>query len=168
MQTLDIVIEDPRWADLDIAGLSETAVGAALRHFSLKPDGCEVSILACDDARIAVLNGDFREKPTATNVLSWPSQERGAKTAGGPPAAPQAGPDGMIELGDIAISYDTCVAEATTANLVISAHVTHLIVHGTLHLLGYDHITDPDAALMEGIEAEILGKLGLDNPYREI
>jgi probable rRNA maturation factor len=74
-------------------------------------------------------------------------------------------PGGMIELGDIAISYDTCAAEARAAGKPITAHVTHLIVHGVLHLLGYDHIDDTDAALMERLEVEILGKLGLDDPY---
>jgi probable rRNA maturation factor len=74
----------------------------------------------------------------------------------------------MFELGDIAISYDTCAREAAQAHKQISAHVTHLIVHGLLHLLGFDHISDPDAALMERLEIEILGKMGYDDPYRII
>jgi probable rRNA maturation factor len=74
----------------------------------------------------------------------------------------------MIELGDIAISYDTCAAEAAAAAKPMQAHVTHLILHGLLHLLGYDHISDADAALMEGLEVEILGKMGHDDPYRTI
>ena len=74
----------------------------------------------------------------------------------------------MIELGDIALSFDTCRAEADAAGKPISTHTTHLIVHGVLHLLGYDHETDVDAALMEGIEVKILGKMGYDDPYRDI
>lgn len=167
MQELDIVIEDPRWATFDIEQLAQTAIAASLTHLSLPLDRCEVSLLACDDARISALNTDFRAKPTPTNVLSWPAEERAAMEPGGAPLLPVAGPDGVIELGDIAISFDTCHAEAAAADLTFAAHVTHLIVHGLLHLLGYDHINDLDADLMEHIEVEILGKLGLDDPYRE-
>ena len=74
----------------------------------------------------------------------------------------------MYELGDIAISFDTCQAEAEAASKPLQAHVTHLIVHGVLHLLGYDHVDDADATLMEQYEVEILGNLGLDDPYMEI
>lgn len=166
MDTLDIAIEDVRWESVGIQSLSETAVVATLDHLLLAPEICEVGVLACDDARIAVLNADFRDKSSATNVLSWPAAERAADQPGGAPVTPTAGPDGMIELGDIAVSYDTCHAEALAAERPMQAHVTHLIIHGVLHLLGYDHTTDADAALMERIEVEILGKLGWDNPYR--
>lgn len=166
MDTLDIAVEDPRWSAVGLEELTERAVTTALTHLSMQPEVCEISVLACDDARIATLNADYREKTSATNVLSWPAEERAAAEPGGFPEAPIAGPDGMLELGDIAISYDTCQAEASAAHRQMEAHVTHLIVHGTLHLLGYDHINDLDAALMEGLEVEILGKLGLDDPYR--
>jgi probable rRNA maturation factor len=68
-------------------------------------------------------------------------------------------------LGDIAISYDTCLREALDAEKPFADHVTHLVIHGILHLLGYDHIRDEDATLMERIEVEILGKLGISDPY---
>ena len=165
MQTLDIVVEDDRWQHVAFEALASQAVAATLSQFALDPDRCEVTILGCDDAHIATLNADFRDQPTATNVLSWPAEERAAAIAGGTPDLPTAGPYGMIELGDIAISYDTCAAEAAAADKPISAHVTHLIIHGTLHLLGYDHIRDRDGDLMESIEVEILGKLGHDDPY---
>mgnify|MGYP003664952463 FL=1 len=168
MDTLGIVIEDDRWQSLDIEALAQTAVQATLSAQSLDPAQTEITIMACDDARIATLNADFRGKPTPTNVLSWPSEERAAKRAGDKPHTPKPGLDGMIELGDIAISYGTCKTEAEAAGKPIEAHVTHLIVHGVLHLLGYDHIRDPDATLMEQLEVEILGKLGHDDPYREI
>ncbi|MBM1310422.1 rRNA maturation RNase YbeY [Sulfitobacter mediterraneus] len=168
MQALDVVIEDARWADLDLESLAQTAALATLSHLGIDAAGCEMTVLACDDARITVLNGDFRDKTKATNVLSWPAEERGATQPGGDPLPALPGPDGMIELGDIAISYDTCAAEAAAADKPVQAHVTHLIVHGVLHLLGFDHICDPDAALMEGLEVEILGKLGHDDPYRII
>jgi probable rRNA maturation factor len=70
-------------------------------------------------------------------------------------------------LGDIAIAYDTCAREAADGGKPLADHVTHLIVHAVLHLLGYDHENDPDALLMEGIETEILGKMGLPDPYGE-
>ncbi|MGC1503080.1 MAG: rRNA maturation RNase YbeY [Sulfitobacter sp.] len=166
MQNMDIDIEDPRWAVVDISALCQTAIATTLTRLSLPLDA-EISILACDDIRIAALNADFRGKATATNVLSWPSDERAAAHPGGQPVPPEPDPGGMIELGDIAISYDTCAAEADSAGKEITHHVTHLIIHGTLHLLGYDHETEQDAALMEGLEVEILGKLGLNDPYRE-
>ena len=124
-------------------------------------------MLACDDTQIAKLNADFRAKPTPTNVLSWPSEERAADEPGGLPQPAHPGPDGLIALGDIAIAYDTCAREAEAASKPLTDHVTHLIVHGTLHLLGYDHETEQDAALMEGLETKILGKMGLDDPYKD-
>ena len=69
------------------------------------------------------------------------------------------------ELGDIAIAFETCAREAAEGQKPLSDHVTHLIVHGVLHLLGYDHIRDEDATLMQAIEVEVLGKLGLPDPY---
>ena len=165
MQALDIVTEDARWDVVGLAALARTAIPLALTHLDVQADICEVTLLACDDAHIAQLNTEFRGKAAPTNVLSWPAEERACAQRGGTPAPPNAGPDGMIELGDMAISFDTCLAEANAAAKPLSAHTTHLIVHGLLHLLGYDHIHDADAALMEGLEVEILGKLGLDDPY---
>ncbi|MCL4132852.1 UNVERIFIED_CONTAM: hypothetical protein GTU68_007481, partial [Idotea baltica] len=133
--------------------LARRAVDAALTGVGLDPSAFEVSLLACNDTRIKVLNADFRQKGVATNVLSWPSVER---TANLPQDA---------ELGDIAISYDTCMREADEAGLPFDHHVTHLIVHGTLHLLGFDHVRGGDATLMEELEIEILGKLDIPDPY---
>ena len=158
-------IEDTRWATLDIEALAEQASAATLRHLQIDPQYFEISLLGCDDARIATLNADFRGKPTPTNVLSWPAVDRA--NPGKHPPKPVFDPNGMFEeLGDIAISYDTCVAEAKLANKPISDHVTHLLIHGVLHLLGYDHISDQDAAIMEALEVEVLGKLGITDPYR--
>jgi probable rRNA maturation factor len=167
MNALDIAMEDPRWQDLGLEALATRAITASLTHLSLDPDLAEVSILACDDARIADLNADFRGKPQPTNVLSWPSEERGAEADGGMPLPVEPEFDGVLELGDIAISFDTCAAEAETAGKSMADHVSHLMVHGLLHLLGYDHERDADATLMERIEVEILGKLGIDDPYKE-
>jgi probable rRNA maturation factor len=155
---VDLIIEDPRWQTLGLADLAERACGAALAEESVA--GAEISLLACDDARIAALNEAFRGKPAPTNVLSWPSEERAAGTPGGQPRTPV-----DLELGDIAIAYDTCAREAAAAGRGLADHVAHLLVHGTLHLLGYDHIDEEDAALMEGIEVKVLGKLGISDPY---
>lgn len=165
----DTILEDDRWRDADLETLAETAARAALIHLGLDPDRFEIAVLGCDDARIAALNADFREKPAATNVLSWPSEERGAGTDGDMPHLPGAGSAGgpPEELGDIAIAFETCTREARAAGKPLADHVTHLIVHGTLHLLGFDHIRDKDATLMESLETEILGKMGLPDPYME-
>ena len=160
--SVDVVIEDPRWVALGLEALAERAFHSTLDHLGLDPESWECCVMACDDARIADLNADFRDKPTPTNVLSWPSEEHGAEVDGVRPELP-AGPD--PELGDIAIAYDTCARESEAAGKPMQDHVTHLLVHGVLHLLGFDHIRDQDAALMEGLEVEILGKLGLNNPY---
>ncbi len=162
----DTVIEDDRWATVAFEELAETAAQAALAHLGLVPSDFEIVVLACDDARIAVLNADFRDKDKATNVLSWPSEERAAEVEGEAPEVPEPGIPGMPEeLGDIAIAFDTCAQEAEAAGKPMADHVTHLMVHGTLHLLGYDHVRDKDATLMEALEVAILGKLGLPDPY---
>ena len=160
---LEVTIEDARWQQLD--QLAARATLAVLDYIGLQSDLCEVSVLGCDDARIAELNAEFREKPTPTNVLSWPAEELAPDTAGENPARPTPDFTGEIALGDIAISFDTCAREASEAGKSMDDHVTHLIIHGVLHLLGYDHIRDPDATLMERVEVEILGKLGIDDPY---
>ncbi len=157
----ETVIEDPRWDDAHLAELAERASQATLCHLGLAPADYEISLLGCDDARISELNQSFRGKTSATNVLSWPSAERGAVQDGGTPIPPDEDP----ELGDIAIAYETCLTEANAAPKPFADHVTHLIVHGVLHLLGYDHQRDKDAALMEGLESAILIELGLADPY---
>jgi probable rRNA maturation factor len=159
----DVVIEDDRWQAAGLEHLAERAARATLEHLSLDPEAWEISVLGCDDARIAALNEDFRDKPQPTNVLSWPSEERGAEEAGVRPGLPVSGPD--PELGDIAIAWETCLREAAEGDKSLADHVTHLIVHAVLHLLGYDHLRDQDATLMETTEVEILGKLGVSDPY---
>lgn len=161
--SVDVVVEDSRWAAVDIEGLAQKATDATLAHLGLEPAAFEVALLACDDARIAVLNGDFRDKPQPTNVLSWPSLERGSVQDGQAPDLPD--PSEGEELGDLALAYDTCKREAEQSGKAFADHAFHLIVHGTLHLLGYDHIRDGDATLMEDLERQILGKMGLSDPY---
>ena len=160
---VEIVIEDKRWAAVEFERLCDRAVEAALSNFDLNPSLFTVEILACDDTRIAVLNRDFRGQAKPTNVLSWPSAERAALKEGDAPMLPCVKRDS--ELGAIAISYDTCAYEAVQACKPLADHLLHLVVHATLHLLGYDHQRDQDATSMERIEVRTLGKLGVDNPY---
>jgi probable rRNA maturation factor len=164
--TIESIIESDRWEPHDFEMLAARAVAAVLVVCDLDPDACEVTVMACDDARIAELNAAFRGKAQPTNVLSWPATDLSATRPGGIPARPQPDVTGEIVLGDIAIAFETCAREADAAGKPMSDHVTHLIVHGLLHLLGYDHIRDPDATLMERLEVDILGRLGLDDPYR--
>lgn len=166
---VDCVCEDARWEAAGLEDLAEVATVATFKHLGIA-NAFEVSLLACDDTRIAELNTEFRDKGTATNVLSWPSEERAAEIAGERPDLPEVEPHlqalGMVaELGDIAISYDTCAREASAESKPFEHHVTHLMVHGVLHLLGYDHIREKDAVLMEGLEQEILETLSIPDPY---
>ena len=161
--TVELEIEDARWIGVGLSDVACKAVATVLGALNV-PDA-ELALLACDDARIAALNANFRDKPSPTNVLSWPEEDLAPLTDGDLPRAPQADPDGTISLGDIAISYDTCAREAAEQGKPFADHVTHLIVHGTLHLLGYDHIRDLDATRMEALEVKLLGILGVPDPY---
>lgn len=162
---VDCLIEDHRWEEVGLEALAEIACAAALTGLGQDPARFEISLLGCSDLRIAELNADFRGKPKPTNVLSWPSEDRRPDRPGTRPAPPQRDPIGPTELGDIAIAWETCLREAEAGGRTTADHVTHLLVHGTLHLMGYDHETDADAALMEGLETEVLGKMGVSDPY---
>ncbi|WP_299968152.1 rRNA maturation RNase YbeY [uncultured Roseobacter sp.] len=163
---LEIAIDAPQWETLPLEDLCVRAAAATLDWLGLNGAPASISVLACDDTRIAALNGDFRDKPTPTNVLSWPAEDLAPEAPGGRPLPPGPDPEGVLALGDIAIAYETCAREAAEMGKPLADHVTHLVVHGILHLLGYDHIDDADAAVMEQLEIEILGKMGLNDPYR--
>lgn len=161
-----LVIEDARWDGDMLDTLAQTAARATLAHLGHAWQGYEIVVLACDDARIAALNADFRGKPQPTNVLSWPEWDLGAETDGAhPEPPPEADLQDPESLGNIALAHDTCLREATEQGKSPEAHLTHLIVHSVLHLLGYDHIRDKDAALMEETETRILEQLGIADPY---
>jgi probable rRNA maturation factor len=150
------VIEDPRWNDVGLEAIAERAARAALEAEGRDPDRHEVSLLGCDDARIAVLNGSFRGAAKATNVLSWPAFDD---------VVPDPDPGEPLFLGDIAIAYDTCLREAEAAGITLADHTAHLVLHGVLHLLGHDHIEDDEAEAMEEIETNVLASMGIANPY---
>lgn len=163
---VDTVIEDARWEAAGLEALAETAVAAVLADRALDPAGFQVCVMGCNDARIAGLNGQFRGRPGPTNVLSWPSEDLAPEAPGTVPHAPLPGEtDERWGLGDIAIAYDTCAAEAEAQGKRLADHATHLVVHATLHLLGYDHENDADAELMETAETRILACLGIADPY---
>lgn len=147
---IDIAVNDPAWeavlAALDIGRVVDT-VWAALSA----PRGGDLSIACVDDGAIRVLNRDYRGKDKATNVLSFPV-----------PIIPDS-PAPM--LGDIVLAHDTIAREADAAGKSVVNHCTHLLVHGFLHLQGYDHETDTEATHMETLETQVLASLGIDNPY---
>ncbi len=150
---VDIAVESPLWDAFEAASaLAETAIGTALRHANAKLHaGAEISLLLCDDAFIRSLNARWRGQDRPTNVLSFPA-------AADPATAPI--------LGDIAIAYETMAREAEEEGKSLPAHFSHLIVHGVLHLIGYDHQDEAEAEVMERLEREILAKLGIEDPYR--
>ena len=158
---IEVLIAAQGWDAANLQGLADATGACVAAHCDL-PRGAECALLACDDARIADLNQQFRQKAAATNVLSWPSADLAAATDGGQPHAPS-----TPALGDIALAFETCRAEARGAGIPFDHHITHLILHGILHLLGYDHISEGDAQIMEGLEIEMLRDLGIDNPYVE-
>lgn len=163
---VDTVIEDPRWEAFGLPPVAEAAAQAAFATLGLPTSGFSLCVMGCDDTRIAALNAEFRAKGQPTNVLSWPSEDRSAEAPGAIPALPVAGDsDDPEELGDIAIAWETCHREAAEQGKTPQDHVAHLIVHATLHLLGYDHVNDEDAALMESVETAILAGMGISDPY---
>lgn len=160
---LDMSIEDERWEDeLDesIFALSEAILTIALAALAAKaslPDSdLEVSVCLTNDERVQELNKQYRQKDKPTNVLSFPQDD----------SLDDKGADEMaIMLGDIVLSHDTILKEAKEQKKSFKDHYSHLLVHGCLHLAGYDHDTDEDADEMETLEISILEKLNVNNPY---
>ncbi len=156
---VEVLIEEARWRGAGLEALAERACGAVSDHLGLR--GGAIGLLGCNDARIAALNRRFRGKSGPTNVLSWPV----SWPAGGAWAEEAGEGSEREELGDIAIAWETCAREADEQGKRFAHHVTHLLVHATLHLLGHDHMDEAGAAAMEALEVEILGKLGIPDPY---
>lgn len=123
----------------------------------------EVGVRLSDDASVRVLNRDYRDRDKPTNVLSFAALE----SAGDADAFMMA-PDMPLMLGDIVIARETCAREAVEQNKSLKNHLVHLAVHGTLHLVGYDHMVDDEAEEMEELERQILAGLGIDDPYEPI
>jgi probable rRNA maturation factor len=147
-----------------LTALTVTTAIAATPHKALitSHQRIEVSIKFTDNAEVQALNLNYRGKDTPTNVLSFPM------IAPDLIAAIANMDEGEILLGDIVLAFETCAREAGERGIAIAAHATHLIVHGTLHLLGYDHNMDEEAETMEALEQMIMASLGLHNPYEAI
>lgn len=148
---IDIEVQSPLWNAEPAA--EETVREAIAAAAALVPAEGEVSVVLTDDTAIRTLNRDWRCIDTPTNVLSFPAQ---TATPGVPRPL----------LGDIVIAYETLARESTAEHKPLLHHLAHLAVHGFLHLLGYDHQTDSQAATMEGLERDILARLGIGDPYR--
>ena len=148
---LAIACEHDGWTALgDVHALFERAANAALAGAQAATD-CEISLLLADDARLHELNRAYRGKDAPTNVLAFPAPGRH-------------GP-GPLFLGDIAMAYETLLREAREQDKAPADHASHLMVHGVLHLLGYDHMNERDAAAMEALERDILCRIGIADPY---
>ena len=157
MIDLDLAVEPESWTALgDAEVLARRAVEAALAVAGRSPqEELSLSLLLAGDESVRALNRTFRAKDKPTNVLSFP-------------AAPQPGVSGQRPLGDIALAFETVAREAESEGKTLADHAAHLIVHGTLHLLGYDHETEAEAETMEALEVEALARLGIADPYREL
>jgi len=119
----------------------------------------EIAVRLTDDAEVHALNRDFRGRDKPTNVLSFPQVQADLLDT------LSNSDDGEILLGDIVLARETCAREADEKGISIADHATHLIVHGTLHLVGYDHMDDASAQAMEALEVKALASLGIANPY---
>ena len=132
------------------------------RHSALIDDGCpvELSVKFTDNAEVQALNATFRKKDTPTNVLSFPMIEAGLIES------IAVADEREILLGDIVLAHGVCVAEAADRGISTEFHASHLVVHGVLHLLGYDHIDEGQAEAMEQIEVKALASIGAPDPYQ--
>ncbi len=152
-----ILVGDERWhAITGLEGLIPKLVESALAQAGIDPGTRDVSVALLSGAEVRALNKAFRGKDSATNVLSFP--------AAPPPLSP-GDPLDRVFLGDVALSYETVIEEASAQQKQPLHHAAHLIVHGVLHLAGLDHGGDADAERMEAAERLILGKFGIPDPY---
>ena len=156
---IDLAVEDDRWDEAipDLESLVIRAVEAGLAIAPERPEGSlEVSVLLADDATVQDLNKTWRGKDKPTNVLSFP-------------AAPQPLPPGApTPLGDVVLAYETMVRESAEQGKPLQNHLAHLLVHGTLHLVGQDHeLGEAEAEAMEAFEIAALATLGIPDPYAD-
>ena len=156
---LALDIQDAAWGDPQ--ALCERAVRIVLESCGEQlPPGrvVEISLVLADDATVQDLNRTWRDKDAPTNVLSFPGLDDDD---------PELPDDAPLLLGDVILAYETCAAEAERDGITIQDHLVHLVVHGMLHLLGYDHEAPDDAQEMEGLEVELLALLNIANPYKD-
>jgi probable rRNA maturation factor len=157
-----IDVRDARWkrASARVPMLCRAAVRAAFDRarprLGKSPAGIEISVVLASDAFVKALNRDYRGRDKPTNVLAF------AALDGARPSAPRGAP---LLLGDVVIAFETVAAEAKAQGKTLADHLRHLVIHGTLHLLGHDHATDAEAAAMERLEVDALAGLGVADPY---
>jgi probable rRNA maturation factor len=145
------------WQDeANAEGTIHRAIEAAAEIVDADVGEAELAIMLTDDAGIRILNSNWRGIDKPTNVLSFPALQ---------PAGPNGPDDAPRMLGDIAIAYETTRKEADDEQKPFDHHLSHLAVHGFLHLIGYDHEDDAEAEVMEALEVKILEQLGIPNPY---
>jgi probable rRNA maturation factor len=164
MLEVELSREDP-WPEGDWTGLARRAARAAVERtphgeLAATPALVEISVRLTTDEEVHALNRQYRGKDKPTNVLSFPMIQPDLLET-----VSQNSDDGEVLLGDIVLAHGVCVAEAAERGIGVAEHATHLLVHGTLHLLGYDHLGDGEAEAMEEIERQALGSLGIDDPY---
>ena len=165
MIDIELAREDPWPSETDWTALARKAALAAIARTPHGPlsetrASIEISLRLTDDEEVRALNRDYRQKDKPTNVLSFPMVQPDLLET-----VTQNSDDGEVLLGDIVLAHGVCAAEAAERGIAIETHATHLIVHGVLHLLGYDHIDDREAEAMEAIETDALASLGIDDPY---
>ena len=160
---IELIIEDQRWSEIskDFSFLKEAALLALSQEatetapLAMKSPHRLAVLVMSDDASIKDLNKTYRGKDKATNVLSFPSTESLLPGEENEP----------VHIGDVILAYDYVSEEAKNEKKALQTHLSHLVVHGVLHLLGYDHETSKDAEAMETLEIKLMKQLGLDNPY---
>jgi probable rRNA maturation factor len=157
--TVDINADHGWPQTIDWQAVADLAVAAAVRQTSFALDRAEIAIRLTNDAEVHTLNRDYRGMDKPTNVLSFPQYS--PEKIGGLGQSD----DLEILLGDIVLALDTCEREAADKDITLADHAAHLIVHGTLHLLGYDHQDDGTAEAMEALEVKALASMGIGNPY---
>lgn len=154
----------PDALDWEVRAAEAVAAALAITPFAALVDAAplvEVAVRLTDDAEVRALNHDFRGKDKPTNVLSFPQVQADLLES------LANSDDGEILLGDIVLARETCAREAEEKGVSLADHATHLIVHGALHLVGYDHMDDVAAAAMETLEVKALASLGIANPYAD-
>jgi probable rRNA maturation factor len=151
---IDIAVDDPAWHEI-LPGAEDVCGGAVLAVMSaeLPETPVEISVLLTDNAAVAALNQRFRERAGPTNVLSFPNDD------------PNSGFAGRRLLGDIVLARETVVDEARDQGKKLADHIAHLMVHGAMHLIGYDHMDENEAVAMETKETAILAVMGIADPY---
>lgn len=157
---IDIVFETPLWAKSKLSARQRVndVLSVAWETLPKRPKGIipELTVTLSHDSKIKILNKHYRSIDKPTNVLSFPMFDTLSELPTGA---------GQIPIGDIIIAFETIKREAAEQNKTLPNHFTHMLIHGFLHLLGYDHMDDMDAKSMENLEIKILKKLGIGNPY---